>query len=35
MKTTVQIEMIDPNRPEELEQLWKQILLEKLCSGGG
>lgn len=34
MKVSVQIEIVDPNQPEELEQLWKQILMEKLCSGG-
>lgn len=31
MKPLVHIEMVDPNQREQLEQLWKQILVEKLC----
>lgn len=31
MKTLVHIEIVDPNSREQLEQLWKKILLEKLC----
>ena len=34
MKSKVRIEIMDPNGKEALEQLWKQILLEKLLSYG-
>ncbi len=31
MKSEVHIEVVDPNEKGALEQLWKRILLEKLC----
>lgn len=34
MKPLVHIEIEDPNQRDQLEQLWKQILMEKLCQNG-